>query len=90
MGYVEDREEEFGIRFPYDSKESLAENFSRVDDMLNLGAFIAWHEPNALWGGTTRDEAFLAFCRLAGIEHPDRVFEIVRPDEKKSLTSPKT
>jgi hypothetical protein len=55
--------------------------FWGVDDVVKVAAFIAWHEPNSLWGGVKRDEAFDAFCRLIGANDPDRIFKIVRKDE---------
>lgn len=68
MGYVEDR-------------EVLTEvSDVRADDLVKVAAFIAWHEPNCLWGGVNRKEAFDAFCRLIGIKDPDRCFRIVREE----------
>ncbi|MGJ0393023.1 MAG: hypothetical protein ACR650_09735 [Methylocystis sp.] len=38
----------------------------RAEDVLNVAAFIAWHDNGDLWGGVKREEALAAFSRLVG------------------------
>ena len=48
-----------------------------VKDIVDVAAFLAWHEPDDLVGGVRANKAFEAFARIIEIE-PERLQRIVK------------
>jgi hypothetical protein len=50
-----------------------------LNDIATVVAYLAWQDPNDMWGGRKNHEARKAFCSLLGV--PETVYSVMRGDK---------
>lgn len=53
------------------------------DDLLTVGAFIAYHDDHHMSGGFTAAEALAAFCRIMGFD-VEKFRPLIRGEEAET------